>query len=896
MKRQIYFLLWLLLPIWGQAQQRTDTTDALHRVLRHLETYQKNYPQEQIYLHTDRSYYQANDDIWFKAYVTVSQFNFLSAVSKIIYVELLNEQQEVIQSRRLPVVSGLSVGDFKLPESLAEGKYHIRAYTNWMRNFDDGLFFHKTIFIGSNLSSGLLTSASFQFEGKDKQRVLGSIQLTDLKGRSIGNRQVAYELKLDAKNSFKGQSAFNEAGVLQLDLRVKNNRETVLGMLTLNIEDQDRPPVVKSIPIHVSSLAHSIQFFPEGGTLVKDITTKVGFRTLGSLTGMIRGYLEEDGTKILDFKSDSAGLGHFSLSPSSGKTYTAIVSFADGDTIRTILPEVQEEGFGLAINNAAEDVVLAQVSASETLINKQPLALIAQTGGFVYYAVKRVLDADQITFSIPKKSLPSGITKLALLDQEMNLLGERSVFILHPQDTLSVQVSTNKKRYATREKVDLHLSAKNALDSASVGTFSISVVNADRIPPPEDNILSTLLLHTNTYAALQMPFVNLQQTSASRWEQLDNVLLTSKADPAFWKNIQTGKFPEKAYTPEKELKISGTITSNDDKPLDKARVTIVSLQNANAVLDTVTGPDGHFSFDKILFYNQPDFIVQARDARGRKNVKIKLDESPNQEIAEEKNASEVKITASQNDTTRSNKNSLEEVQTYGFDEKSIVLEEVEVKDQKVNPAKYSANLNGPGRADQIISGDELYMRGCPTIDACLQGRLVGVVFRGGVPYSTRSPDRPMQIILDGMYMDANALSIINIFDIASIEVLRTVANTAIYGMYGSGGLMIITTRRGDQPPMLSNDLHSPGITTFSPQGFYEIRAFQSPDYGTEQTQASTEDRRRTLYWQPYAFIDNNTADTFSFYTSDQPGIYRIEVEGLDVDGHLAKSITYIQVE
>lgn len=894
MKRLIYFSLCLFLPLAGQGQQSVDSSDALHQLLHQLESYQKNYPQEQIYLHTDRSFYQPNEDIWFKAYITLSQFNFLSAVSKIIYVELLNEQQEVIQSRRLPVVSGLSVGDFKLPESLAEGKYHIRAYTNWMRNFDDGLFFHKTIFIAKNLSSGLLASSSFQFQGKDRQRVLGRIQLSDLRGKTLGNRQVAYELKLDAKTSFKGQSAFDEAGMLQLDLRVKNNRETVLGMLTLNIEDQDRPPIVKSIPIHVSNAAHSMQFVPEGGTLVHGIPTKVGFRTAGSTNGIIQGYLEEEGNKILDFKSDSAGLGQFSLSPLFGKTYTAVVSFADGDTIRTILPEVQKEGIGLAINNAAEDVVLAQVSASENRVNKQPVALIAQTDGFVYYAVKRVLDADQITFSIPKKTLPSGITKLALFDQEMNLLGERSVFILHPQDTLSVQLSTNKKRYTTREQVDLHLLTKNILDSTRVGTFSISVVNATRIPPPKDNILSTLLLHTNTYAALQLPFVNLQQKQASPLEQIDNILLTSKTDPAFWKNIKEGKFPEKAYTPEKELKISGTITSIDDKPLDKAQVTIVSLQNANAVLDTVTGPDGRFNFDKILFYNQPDFIVQARDARGRKNVKITLDESPNQQIAEEKNASEVKITASQHDTTRSNKNSLEEVQTYGFDEKSIVLEEVEVKDQKVNPAKYSSNLNGPGRADQIISGDELYMRGCPTIDICLQGRLVGVIFRGGVPYSTRSPNRPMQVVLDGMYMDANALSIVNPFDIASIEVLRTVGNTAIYGMYGGNGLIIITTRRGDQPPMLSSDLYSTGITTFSPQGFYEIRAFQSPDYRTDQTQ--TIDRRNTLYWQPYAFLDKQRSDTFSFYTADEPGTYRIEVEGLDVDGHLAKAVTYIQVE
>src|SRR5690606_35850481 len=191
MKRPSYFLLIMVfISLTGYAQKH-DTTDALQRTLKHLETFQQKHPQERVYLQTDRAYYEAGDDIWFKAYVTVSQFNLLSAISKIMYVELLNDQQEVVQSRRLPVISGLSMGDFKLPETLVEGQYHIRAYTNWMRNFDEGLFYHKTITINDK-SSPIVSRSSFIYKNsskKDKQ-VDGTVQLLDFNGKVLPNRPV----------------------------------------------------------------------------------------------------------------------------------------------------------------------------------------------------------------------------------------------------------------------------------------------------------------------------------------------------------------------------------------------------------------------------------------------------------------------------------------------------------------------------------------------------------------------------------------------------------------------------------------------------------------------------------------------------------------------------------
>lgn len=228
MKRPSCLLLFIFLSVLGFAQKR-DTSDALQRTLKNLETFQQKHPQERLYLQTDRVYYEAGDNIWFKAYVTVSQFNLLSAISKIMYVELLNDQQEVVQSRRLPVISGLAMGDFSLPETLIEGQYHIRAYTNWMRNFDEGLFFHKTLTINGKDAGGIVSRSNFIYKNiakKDKQ-VYGTVWLSDFNGKPISNKQVIFDLKNNGKTIAKQQVASDDLGRLRFQFPFESKKKEI---------------------------------------------------------------------------------------------------------------------------------------------------------------------------------------------------------------------------------------------------------------------------------------------------------------------------------------------------------------------------------------------------------------------------------------------------------------------------------------------------------------------------------------------------------------------------------------------------------------------------------------------------------------------------------------------
>lgn len=100
-----------------------------------------NYPNESVYLHTDRQSYWASEDLWFKAYLQSK------SDSSNVYVELISPIGKIIQKKMFLAIDGLAYGDFHLPDTTSSGVYQIRAYTNWMRNFEPDAFFYKNLII-----------------------------------------------------------------------------------------------------------------------------------------------------------------------------------------------------------------------------------------------------------------------------------------------------------------------------------------------------------------------------------------------------------------------------------------------------------------------------------------------------------------------------------------------------------------------------------------------------------------------------------------------------------------------------------------------------------------------------------------------------------------------------
>lgn len=115
-------------------------------IVSRLNNYTAKLPQEKVYLHTDKPYYSPGDTIWLKGYLTHAMSHLPDSTSRTLYVDLIEPKLGRLVARKtLRATAGFANGEIALPDSLKEGRYHIRAYTNWMRNFPEELFYSKGI-------------------------------------------------------------------------------------------------------------------------------------------------------------------------------------------------------------------------------------------------------------------------------------------------------------------------------------------------------------------------------------------------------------------------------------------------------------------------------------------------------------------------------------------------------------------------------------------------------------------------------------------------------------------------------------------------------------------------------------------------------------------------------
>lgn len=119
----------------------------VERVNQKIERFQKRFPQEKLFVQTDKPYYALGETIWFKAWLTEARRLMPSTLSNTFYVDLVNPDGKVVATRNLKAEAGSAHADIPILPQWPQGRYQIRAYTQYMRNFDQSLLFQKELLI-----------------------------------------------------------------------------------------------------------------------------------------------------------------------------------------------------------------------------------------------------------------------------------------------------------------------------------------------------------------------------------------------------------------------------------------------------------------------------------------------------------------------------------------------------------------------------------------------------------------------------------------------------------------------------------------------------------------------------------------------------------------------------
>lgn len=851
--------------------------------------YNRLFPQEKVFLHLDKNFYTAGEDIWFKAYLLDAGTHQPDTLSKTLYVDLIKpDQTTVIKRHMLEVKNGMAHGDFALPEQLPSGNYKIRAYTNWMRNFDHDFFFNQQISIYNyKLPNDFWTVESMirSFESKDS--IVVKLSLKDEDNDPIQSTAYSYTVKLN-DNSFitDGVLAFNNKGESVINFTVDNDSPYEYVTVTLVNENDGREFVVA-----VKGEKPNIKFYPEGNDIIAGIPNAVAFKALDNAANPLEiagEVLNEAGDIITKFKTAHQGMGVILLKPQKNEHYHVKVRYKN-NYFEYPLPKVKNSGMSFsAINNYDENLNLRFYKHDPNDQLGENFALIAKMRGKVYWASQLSIKKDISLVTIPKSSFPTGVLHLTLFDSNSRPLQERLVFINH-NDFLTIDLQIDKEKIEPRDEVSVSIRANDYQNKSVTANLSAAVVDLNQVDTSfTQNIISYLLLASDIKGKVHDPSYYFKDKSIERQQALDFLMMTHGWRRFKWEDILKQEYMVLEFLPEKGFSICGkALKAWNDKPASESQITFTIFGDDPDFIMLQAEEDGSFCFRDLDFTDTVSVLIQTANKRGNnRDMKLNLDSGkyPDIKPAYEK----ISMNATIENYIEQSRKREQIARAYGLSGMDRVLDEVVIEAEKEKAGDNQYKIYG--QADASLNLEEIGIAGFTNVIDFLQGQVAGVqvmgsganariVVRGGGGGYFSGIDAPPLFLLDGMPVDQELIANLNINTIETIDVLKTPATTSVYGSRGANGVIAIYSKKGEyavEKPM--------GILNMQYMGYYVPREFYSPDYDTDDDRHAMPDHRSVIHWEPVITTDSSGRASFRFHHSDLKTKVKVYVQGISQNG------------
>ncbi|RYF73427.1 MAG: TonB-dependent receptor, partial [Cytophagaceae bacterium] len=144
--RYIRFSYLIVVAVVALTALRFADDDPLTRILDSFTRYTGQFPYEKVYLHTDRAAYLPGETIWLKSYLFYGENRAADSTSGSVWIDLVSPTgRKIVLDTRIRSKGGYGDGYLPLPDTLSTGRYTLRAYTSWMRNFSEEWYFNQTI-------------------------------------------------------------------------------------------------------------------------------------------------------------------------------------------------------------------------------------------------------------------------------------------------------------------------------------------------------------------------------------------------------------------------------------------------------------------------------------------------------------------------------------------------------------------------------------------------------------------------------------------------------------------------------------------------------------------------------------------------------------------------------
>ena len=570
---------------------------------------------EKVYLESDRPDYLAGDTIWFSAFVLSNLLMDSTSLSKILYVDLINADNTLEKHLKLLIKNGRARGDFSLNKDLKSGIYRIRAYTQWMRNFQGEYFFEKDIPVYQSNIKNLFVVDPVIKKSSEGDSVNLYLQALLPSGYKTIEKKLDVFVKLNDSVSVKKSFSFKDDFNGSMGFFVPAAFSCSFADLKLTLSGTEFISEQRlSIPLKSGI---NIQFFPESGKMVAGINTVIAYKAVdnkGNPTEFEADIIDENQKVIAHITGDRSGVGKFNFTPQINQRYKAVFTLS-GNKYVFNLPVTEPKGYILTFSSDSSLICIK----NNLVKNKSRHYLLVSVRGAVYTSVEANLSTETIQIRLPFETYPKGIVQITLFDSLFRPLAERLVFNNRPDQKMLIYVETDKKEYQLREKVNLTINVTDASGNPVESSLSMAVADASKTDSLlfSSDIESYLYLASELKGEIDYSLINLADTTPSGNRNIDLVMLTQGWRNYLWNSIRYNNSIKDLYPIEKGFYIDGKVLNyNDRRPVSDYNLNFLDFTSGFSNVLKVD-KTGRFKIDIPLFYDAHFLIIQNRNKKDR---------------------------------------------------------------------------------------------------------------------------------------------------------------------------------------------------------------------------------------------------------------------------------------
>lgn len=894
---------------------------------------------EKIYLQLSNTVFTTGETIWFKAIVT-NNLNQPSQRSGVLYVELIDFDENIVGTKTLKLENGLADGFFELSATVPSGRYLVRAYTTWNRNFGSYFIFKKYIDV-------------FSLEAINKEDIIRNITLTEIEDNQLKLSASIFPEGIKADYN-KDLTLYIESEELLDSITVKpKNKQYVMDYvlpkdlitvkLKVKLEDtklknfkrKTERTYSKNIALNKDFL--DLQFFPEGGKMIGGLTNKVAYKAINykGLGEVVSGdIVDERDSVIRPFTTNHLGMGFTFFKPKKSKSYYGKVINKEGVTYKYPLPQVVAQGYTLSVGETSEYMSL---NIKSNIENTDSLYIQVRSRGVLIQEHNFTLEKGMHQALVKKQLLPNGIVNITLFNNNDDPLCERLFFNFNEENILNITAKTNKKSYGQRDRTTLNVSVSDIDTDPVEANFSVLILDKNKghlTQKSKPNMLSYFLLNSELKGFIENPNYYFDKNNELRNRDLEALMLTQGWRQYVYDKNETDTNFE--FKPETDVSVSGQVSSvfNEKKPPKKSVNLTMITKPSFSMYTAETDSLGKFTFSlNNHFADDLDVLIQSTNKKGAaKYYNIILDEGLQPPKIDYKTDETIVLA----DTIYKAfvEQSIAQYETntdFKTTSETVTLDAVELTGYNVTPEREKIfKLHGPPDTvienEELVKEEEKWMSGLYDL---LRAKFPDDIYFENVSFPARafglSADPSLMpqdtivnhlevpkiagtdvafVFIDGEIIegiDYPLLPFLAVKNIKSVEILRRPSGNLLQYYLEAFprndpleiakvralalvGIISVYTYGSNGIAALSTPK---GIFKGKVSGFSTKREFYAPKYDKLQDEDwNVPDLRSVIHWKPLALTDKRGLGQIEFYNGDNTGDILVVIEAITSDGKM----------